>query len=105
MWTQHLPEPRLQFKVYDEDGNLVGITDFAWPEYRLLGEFDGRIKYGRLLKEDETASDVVVREKEREDKLREITRWMMIRYIWWDLFRPEATGARTRRQMGISRVA
>ena len=57
MWTQHLPEPQLQFKVYDEVGSLVGITDFAWPEFGLLGEFDGKIKYGRLLKEGETASD------------------------------------------------
>jgi hypothetical protein len=105
MWQQHLPEPQLQFKVYDEHGVLVGITDFAWPEYGLLGEFDGRIKYGRLLKEGQTASDVVVREKEREDRLREVTRWLMIRYTWGDLFIPEVTAARTRRQMGIRRAA
>jgi hypothetical protein len=105
MWTQHLPEPQLQFKVYDEVGNLIGITDFAWPEFGLLGEFDGKIKYGRLLKDGETASDVVVREKEREDKIREITRWLMIRYVWRDLYRPEATAARTRRLMEIPMVA
>ena len=99
MWTQHLPEPQLQFKVYDEDGSLVGITDFAWPEFGLLGEFDGKIKYGRLLKEGETASDAVVREKEREDRIREVTRWLMIRYVWRDLYQPEATAARTRRLM------
>lgn len=105
MWSQHLPEPQLQFEVYDEDGTLVGITDVAWPDYRLLGEFDGRIKYGRLLKAGETASDVIVREKLREDRLREATRWLMIRYIWCDLFIPEVTAARTRRQMGISETA
>jgi hypothetical protein len=105
MWTQHLPEPLLQFKVYDQNGILVGVTDFAWPDYGLLGEFDGKIKYGRLLKPGETASDVIVREKEREDKLREITRWLMIRYIWQDLFTPEKTAARTRRQMGIWNAA
>ena len=105
MWTQHLPEPQLQFKVYDELGNLIGITDFAWPEFGLLGEFDGKIKYGRLLKKGETASDAVVREKEREDRIREITRWLMIRYVWRDLYRPEATAARTRRLMEIPRVA
>jgi len=32
MWTQHLPEPKLQYKVYDDNGILVGITDFAWPD-------------------------------------------------------------------------
>jgi hypothetical protein len=102
LWVLHLPEPQLQFEVYDEDGVLVGITDFAWPERRLLGEFDGKIKYGRLLKEGETASDVIVREKAREDKLREVTGWSMIRYVWDDQFHRERTAARTRRQMGLS---
>jgi hypothetical protein len=99
MWSQHLPEPQLQFRVYDEHGNLVGITDFAWPEYHLLGEFDGKIKYGRLLKEGEEPGDAVFREKNREDLLREITGWLMIRYIWAHLFDPCKTAARTRRMM------
>ncbi len=105
MWTQHLPEPELQYKVYDEAGILVGITDFAWPDYGLLGEFDGKIKYGRLLKEGESVSDAVVREKAREDRLREITRWLMIRYIWKDLYVPAVTAARTRRQLRIPKAA
>ncbi len=105
MWTQHLPEPQLQFKVYDEVGNLIGITDFAWPEFGLLGEFDGKIKYGRLLKDGETASDVVVREKEREDRIREVTRWLMIRYVWRDLYRPRRRRLARERSMEIPRVA
>ena len=105
MWTQHLPEPVLQFEVYDENGNLIGVTDFAWPDYGLLGEFDGKIKYGRLLKDGETTSDVVVREKEREDRIREITRWMMIRYVWRDLYQPMTTAARTRRLMRMPKAA
>lgn len=98
-WAQHLPEPVLQFEVYDEMGNLVGITDFAWPEYGLLGEFDGKLKYGRLLRAGELPGDAVFREKQREDLLREITGWMMIRYIWDDLFHPAVTGDRTRRML------
>lgn len=105
MWSQHLPAPQLQFKVYDENGNLVGITDFAWPELRLLGEFDGKIKYGRLLKEGEEPGDAVFREKIREDRLREITRWLMIRYIWKNLFNPRETAARTRRMMQLASAA
>jgi hypothetical protein len=99
MWSQHLPEPQLQFKVYDEDGTLVGITDFAWPELRLLGEFDGKVKYGRLLKPGEQPGDAVFREKQREDLLREVTGWMMIRYIWENLFHGRETAERTRRMM------
>jgi hypothetical protein len=99
MWTQHLPEPQLQFEVRDEWGNLLGVTDFAWPEHGLLGEFDGMIKYRRLLKDGETPGQAVEREKKREDALREQTGWLMIRLIWAELFRPGPTAARIRRQL------
>jgi hypothetical protein len=104
MWTQHLPEPELQFEVRDAFGNLLGITDFAWPDFGLLGEFDGMIKYGRLLKEGETPGDAVEREKKREDRLREETGWFMVRLIWAELFAPGATGAKIRRQLERGRT-
>jgi hypothetical protein len=99
MWTQHLPEPHLQFEVRDAWGNLLGITDFAWPEYGLLGEFDGFMKYGRLLKEGDTPGEAVEREKTREDRLREETGWLMVRLIWKELFEPARTAAKIRRQL------
>jgi hypothetical protein len=99
MFIQHLPEPLLQFEVYDANGQLVGITDFAWPDHRLLGEVDGRIKYGRLLKEGQDPGDAVLTEKVREDRLREATGFAMIRYTWPDIFKPVASAARTRRLM------
>ena len=71
-FKHHLPEPTLQYKVYD-GARLVGITDFAWLKYGLLGEFDGKIKNGRLLKPGRTPGEVVFREKQREDEIREIT--------------------------------
>ncbi|HET6625179.1 MAG TPA: type IV toxin-antitoxin system AbiEi family antitoxin domain-containing protein [Nocardioidaceae bacterium] len=98
-WRQGLPAPELQFYVYDEQGALIGITDFAWPEHGLLGEFDGKVKYGRLLKEGEEPGDAVFGEKRREDLLREVTRWAMIRLVWADLFYPAKTAARIRRLM------
>ena len=94
-----LPTPELQFEVYDERGRLVGRTDFAWPEHRLLGEFDGKIKYGRLLKPGEEPGDVVLREKRREDLLREILQWAVVRIMWADLYRSTETAARIRRLM------
>ncbi len=105
MWSQHLPEPQLQFKVYDEDGILVGITDFAWPDFRLFGEFDGKIKYGRLLNEGHDPGEAVFREKKREDRLREITGWLMIRYIWQNLYDPRTTAERTRRMLRLAAAA
>jgi hypothetical protein len=93
-----LPAPELQFTVL-EHGRLVGITDFAWQEHGLLGEFDGRVKYGRGLKPGQEPSDAVFAEKRREDLLREVTGFTMVRIIWSDLARPGETAARVRRMM------
>jgi hypothetical protein len=98
-WRHGLPAPELQFEVYDELGQLVGISDFAWPEHRLLGEFDGRMKYGRGLAPGQDPSEVVFNEKRREDRLREITQWAMIRLIWSDLGLGAYTADRIRKLM------
>jgi hypothetical protein len=76
------------------------VTDFAWPEHRLLGEFDGRVKYGRLLRPGEEPGDAVFREKRREDLLRRVTGWSMIRITWEDLYHPARTAAAVRQLMG-----
>jgi hypothetical protein len=104
-WSQHLPRPVLQYEVYDHEGRLVGTSDFAWPDHGVLGEFDGRIKYGRLLRPGETIQDAIYREKLREDLLRELTGWSMIRFIWSDLDRPGATAGRLRRMLSRPRFA
>lgn len=101
-YVQGLPAPVLQYEVLDADGRLVGITDFAWPEHGLLGEFDGKVKYGRLLRQGEQPGDAVFREKVREDLLREVTGWAMIRIIWADLYHPAATAARIRHQLRLA---
>ncbi|MGI3779894.1 MAG: hypothetical protein ACRYG2_03875 [Janthinobacterium lividum] len=65
-----IPEPELQHKVINQAGRLLARTDFWWEEFRHVGEFDGRIKYGRLLLPAEKTEDAVVREKQREDDVR-----------------------------------
>lgn len=94
-WKQHIPRPVLQYPVYD-GGVLVGRSDFAWPEYKLLGEFDGKVKYGRLLVPGDDPSSVVFREKVREDRMRELTGWGFVRFTWPDLEQPDRTGVRLR---------
>lgn len=101
-WSFGLPAPALQFEVRDALGVLRGICDFAWPAHGLLGEFDGRIKYGRLLRPGQGAGDAVFAEKLREDELREITDYRMIRFVWSDYDRPEATAQRLRRQLRLA---
>ncbi|SNR42109.1 type IV toxin-antitoxin system AbiEi family antitoxin domain-containing protein [Blastococcus mobilis] len=88
----------LQFEVRSADGGVIGRTDFAWEEHRLIGEFDGRIKYGRLLRPGEDAGDAVFREKRREDAIRD-EGWGVIRWTWSDLHRPDSFAARVRRRM------
>lgn len=83
-WRFAIPEPVLQYPVVDEDGVLVGISDFAWLDARHLGEFDGRRKYERDLRAGEEPADAVFREKRREDALRACV-FGMSRLTWADL--------------------
>ncbi|GAA1746983.1 type IV toxin-antitoxin system AbiEi family antitoxin domain-containing protein [Aeromicrobium alkaliterrae] len=76
MWEFKLPRPQLQVEVRDEDGELVGKSDFGWWEYRHLAEFDGMLKY-------QTGRDLA-HEKVREDGVRRLM-WGMSRMIWGDL--------------------
>ena len=82
----------LQVPVCDE-GGLIGYADFGWDG--VLGEFDGKGKYGLDVHTDpEEAARIVWREKRREDRLRqthEVVRWGVA-----DLHRPARLAARIR---------
>ena len=85
-----LPTPELQFSVFTPEGRFVGRSDFGWPDFGVLGEFDGKRKYGELLrKPGQSAEEVLIAEKRREDQLRD-TGWVVVRWMWQDLMRPEA---------------
>jgi hypothetical protein len=101
-WTQHLPRPVVQYPVFDAEGTLRGTCDWGWPEEGVLGEFDGRVKYGRLLESGQGPGDVVFAEKQREDLLRELTGFTMIRLVWSDLDRPRLIRSRVERLFGRS---
>ncbi len=88
-----LPAPELQAVIQTPDGRFVAQTDFHFVEQRTIGEFDGRQKYGRLLKPGEDPGDVVWREKQREDRLRSLG-FEVVRIIWADLARPGEIRAR-----------
>jgi hypothetical protein len=86
-----LPAPTLQWEVW-HGGKLVGRVDFAWPDRRTVAEFDGKIKYGRLLRPGQEPGDAVFEEKVREDNLR-ASGLHVVRWTWPDLdtFAPIAT--------------
>jgi hypothetical protein len=97
-----LPPSDLQFEIRSEDGTLVARSDFAWEADRLVGEFDGRIKYGRLLRPGQDAGDAVFAEKRREDAIRDED-WGVVRWVWGDLRRPDQLAGRVRRARERSR--
>ena len=91
-----LPIPEPQFSVYDLRGRLVGRTDFCWEAQRTLGEFDGKTKYGALLRPGQRPEDVAYREKRREDALRDLG-WQLVRWSWTDLSSPRTLADRIHR--------
>ena len=86
-WLMGLPRPVLQCPIVDERGVVIAVTDFGWPEHGVYGEFDGRIKYGRLLKPGQEPGEVVFLEKRREDEIRAVTGGTMVRLVWQELHR------------------
>lgn len=79
-----IPDPTLQRTFYDADGRFVARPDFEW-EGCLVGEFDGLAKYGGgSMKPGQTSNDVVIAEKIREDRLRQLG-IEVVRWIWADL--------------------
>ncbi|TWF81182.1 hypothetical protein FHX44_117125 [Pseudonocardia hierapolitana] len=77
-----LPVPQLQFPVQLAGG--VAVTDFGWADHRAVGEFDGVVKYGRLVPPGQTPGDVVFAEKIREDAVR-AQDYGFARWIWDEL--------------------
>lgn len=78
---QGIPTPELQFEVINEHGVVVARTDFAWPELGLVGEVDGRSKYGTLLAPGHTPEMAIMNEKRREEEIRLAGYWL-VRWDW-----------------------
>ena len=95
-FSQKLPMPVPQYEIVDPSGRVVARVDFAWPELGVFVEFDGRVKYEKLLREGERPSTVVLREKEREKLICRLTGWRCVRLTWADLEHPERTAAMIR---------
>lgn len=74
------PSPELQMRFSDHRGH-IGDVDFWWPHCRLIGEFDGLVKYTRdEYMKGKSIDQIVIAEKVREDRLRatgpSVTRWL-----------------------------
>ncbi|GAA0571437.1 type IV toxin-antitoxin system AbiEi family antitoxin domain-containing protein [Kribbella sandramycini] len=95
MHDQRLPAPVLQAGFKDAAG-FVGRVDFYFPDHSTVVEFDGLLKYAT------GSSDVLIREKTREDRLRALG-LEVVRLTWLDLAQPARTAAAIRRAFDRSR--
>lgn len=82
IFESDLTMPVLQQR-FDDHLGLIGFVDFYWPDFDLIGEFDGLLKYkDERVMSGRSAGEVVTDEKIREDRLRaterhpKVTRWV-----------------------------
>ena len=81
-----LDAPELQIDVRDRIGTLLGRSDLGYPDESALIEFDGKVKYQKLLLPGQSATDVVIAEKRREEEVRAVGA-SMLRVVWKELER------------------
>ena len=93
-WLVHdggLPAPEPQFTVRDADG-IVGRADLAWPDRRVIVEFDGDVHRERA---------VFVKDARRQNRLI-AAGWTVLRFTSADVFgRPREVIAEIRRALGL----
>lgn len=79
----------LQQPFCDGGSRPFAYGDIVLPDLGILLEFDGREKYLRWRREGESITDCILREKAREDRIREVTGLRVLRVTWADLQNPE----------------
>ena len=82
------PFPELQYKFTHRGRNYY--SDFAWKEYKLVLEIDGRMKYRGTF--GIPTEEALIAERERE-KIIQNQGWHVVRAHWEDLY-PTSAGLR-----------
>lgn len=104
MLREQLPVPDCQPNLYASNGDHLGRVDFLFEEFAVVGEFDGRGKYGRLVPDGQVPADVVWAEKLREDAIRDAG-WQVVRWIWDELEIPNLVARRIRDAVSRARLS
>lgn len=92
---ERIPAPELQRVILDQHGEFVARVDFAWEEQKTVGEFDGAIKYGALLRPGQSVADVREAQDNREDRIR-LAGWEVARWGWPQLGEGDEIARRVR---------
>ena len=92
-WLLHeagLPRPTLQHRVLDDRGRQIGFGDMAWPDRKVLVEFDGEVHRDRR---------VFVADLRRQNRL-VLEGWIVLRFSSADVLgRPHEVVAAVRRAL------
>ena len=78
-WLIHdagLPAPELQFRVRDDGGVIVAAADMAWPQHKVLVEFDGDVHRERK---------PFVQDRRRQNRI-VMAGWTVLRFTSADVF-------------------
>ena len=97
-WAQHLPAPEVNYKIRDHNGHVIARVDLAWPALGVFLEFDGKDEVPPAPPRGRDHRECVERERRRETRIIELTGWRVVRLVWADLYQPEKTADRIRRQ-------
>ncbi|MFC9790378.1 hypothetical protein [Rhodococcus sp. NPDC127528] len=84
---EQLPLPDLQSNLFTDNDVHLGRVDFLLPDLGVVGEFDSRVEYGRLVPTGQVPADVLWAEKQREDAIRDAG-WQVVRWTWDELATP-----------------
>jgi very-short-patch-repair endonuclease len=94
-WLLHaagIPAPELQFVITTVRGEFIGAADMAWPERKVLVEFDGNVHRDRR---------VFVNDLRRQNRL-VAEGWTVLRFTSADVYgRPDDVVAAIRRALGV----
>jgi Protein of unknown function (DUF559) len=94
-WLLHdagLPRPTLQYRALDDRGRHIGFGDMAWPEHKVLVEFDGDVHRERR---------VFVADLRRHNRL-VLEGWIVLRFSSADVLgRPQEVIAALRRALRL----
>jgi len=92
-WLAHaagLPSPAVQYVVRDAAGSHIARADLAWPEHKVIVEFDGDVHRQR---------DVFVKDTRRQNRL-VAEGWVVLRFTSADVLgRPDEVIAQIRRAL------
>lgn len=89
-----LPTPELQVRLYGRDGSQKRV-DFYWRGFRVVVEVDGFEKYGHTPDEIRRR----MRDERRRQRQLEEAGYIVIRFAWEDVFRPEQLVRRIRAEL------